>query len=303
MEKRRFTKCFISAPVDVNTSAIMDLLRSKGVSVSDFYSLGVVSDSTSVESEISKADFVVAILTSYSSNQNVFYELGLAKGFKKPIFLIVTDESSIPYFLKENVYLKANLTDSSILSFHLDQFLLKQKSLSRKWVDTQTPYHKRPPLQNKKYFLQLESKLASLIAECSGIEFSNFLEDFLRNQGFVVESSQGPKLGADMSIWVDSLEKTLGNPILIETKCGKLSERRLELSEMQLREILNKSNLRSGILVYLDKDSRQFQPSKFTIPLVIRFEISDLIRKLTKEPLDCVLLKERNKIAHGGIVE
>ena len=142
-----------------------------------------------------------------------------------------------------------------------------------------------------------------MAAECRGIEFSHFLEEFFENQGFVVESSNVPDIAADMSIWIDSLEQTLGNPILVEAKCGKLSETLLEQSERQLRGALRKSNLRSGMLIYLDSSRKHFRPSKFALPLVIRFEISDLIEKITKEPLDCVLLNERNKIAHGGIVE
>jgi hypothetical protein len=302
MEKRKFTRCFISAPVDVSISPIMSLLKSKGISVSDFYSLGVTSDSTSVESEISKADFVIAIL-SYGSSQNVFYEIGLAKGLKKPIFLIVADESYVPYFLKENVYVKTDLIDSEILSYRLNQFLLEQKKLPKESVKTPTVGKKRQPSQNKEYFAELRSQLTSLETECNGIKFSNLLEDILRHQGFVVESSQGPDVRADMSIWIDSLEKTLGNPILIETKCGELSESRLDQSEMQLREILKRSNLRSGILIYLDRNGRRFESSKFAVPLIIRFEIFDLIKRLSEETLDCVLLKERNKIAHGGFID
>ena len=303
MEKKRFARCFITAPADLNTSTIINLFKKKGISASDFYSLGVSSTSTSVESEIIRANFVVAILSSLYSNQNVLYELGLARGLKKPILIIAIDDCPIPYFLKGNVYLRANLMDSDILSFKIDQFLLKQKNASKKSIVTENPSLKGTPKHTKQYLLHIKNKLKSLSPEATGNEFSNFLGEFFRNQGFVVESSGGSDIGADMSIWVDSLEKTLGNPILVETKYGLISEVRLRQSEMQLREFLAKSNLRSGILVYLDKSGRDFGSSKFTFPLVIRFEVFDLIEKLTKEPLDSLLLKERNKIAHGSDIE
>jgi nucleoside 2-deoxyribosyltransferase len=301
MEKRRLKKCFVSAPAEVNTSPIIEILKKRGISTNDFYSLGAGSPIlSSVEDEIKACDFLLAVLSPQKCNPNVTFEIGLAKGAKKPILLIATDEGPVPYFLKNNAYFKWDFGSADVLSSVIDLFIQKQRIVTNQRI----PHSKEAIIPSTKNITELINKLQQLEFNAPpparGVEFNDLLEQMFRKLGIVVESAHGPDIGADMSIWIDSLESTLGNPLLIEWKIGKLSGEVLDRSERQLRDALIKSNLRSGILIYLDKDRRQFNQSEFRLPLVIRFEATSLLNLLCTESLESVLLKERNKIAHGG---
>lgn len=296
MGKKVFSSCFISAPANINTSPIISLLKSKGICAYDSYSLGPGNLANSVEKDIASSHFLVAIFSRKSPSDNVLYEIGFARGAKKPVFLILQDEGAVPYFLRDNVYVRTELDNSDLISYYLDQFLSKHGE-----GIGQRPHYVEKP-SPKKEILSIGKLLSGIRANGREIDFLNLVKSLFASQGYVVESSQGLDQRADMSIWVDSLDSTLGNPILVELKMGKLSEAFLKRSEEQLRNYLFKTNTRSGLLIYFDKQGRQFNPSQFKLPLVIRLEINDLIEKLVENSLDRVLLAERNRVAHGGQV-
>ena len=63
------------------------MLRRKGIQAKDAFSLAYPDAIVpSVEREIRNSDFMVAILSSKHSSSNVYYEIGFARGLRKPIF-------------------------------------------------------------------------------------------------------------------------------------------------------------------------------------------------------------------------
>jgi nucleoside 2-deoxyribosyltransferase len=293
--KMPLSRCFISASADVNTQVLISLLKSKGVCSIDAYTVSRHHISPSVEDEIESSDFLLAVFSPKTPNPNVLYEIGFAKGAKKPIFLIVQDEGAIPQFLTETVYVRSSLGDRQLISFYLDQFLSKQEESVKKV----TLWTKKPSLKLDK--ANLEKQLESIREQGAWMTFLQLVKDLFESQGFIVDASNSMMdKGADMSIWVDSLESSFGNPILVELKMGNLSERVLKTAEEQMRSYLNKTNARSGLLIYFDRRGRRFCQSKLQLPLVIRLSISDLIEKSAERPIDRVLLRERNRVAHGG---
>jgi hypothetical protein len=289
------SKCFISASADVNTQALISLLKSKGIHSIDVYTVSRHHISPSVEEEIESSDFLLAVFSPRIPNPNVLYEIGFAKGAKKPIFLIVQDEGAIPQFLTETVYVRSSLDDRGLISFYLDQFLSKRKESGKKV----TRWTKRPSLRPDR--ANLEKRLEIIREQGTGRAFLQLVKDLFESQGFVVDASDSMiDTGVDMSIWVDSLDSSFGNPILVELKMGNLSEPALERAEEQMRSYLHKTNARSGLLIYFDRRGRRFHQSKLQTPLVLRLSISDLIEKSAERPVDRVLLRERNRVAHGG---
>lgn len=295
MVKTFLRSCFISTPVGLNTQPLLLLLRDKGIIAYDTYTPGHDNIVSSTEEKIKKSDFLIAFLTS-NLNNNVLYEIGYARGAKKPIFLIVQSDVSIPSFLMDTVYVRASLEKLDLISMYLDKFLSRkkrQKTYKRKEI----PKSKQSTLYSKS---SLEERLQEIIDNGTTEDFLLFVKDFFEYQGNLVDVSSGIEdKGVDMSIWINSLEVILGNPILVELKMGNLSENVLKLAESQMKHNLLKGNLRTGLIIYLDRKERNFQSSKLIDPLVMRFDIRDLVRKLaTDYPIDRILYEERNKIAH-----
>lgn len=295
MKSKSFDRCFISVPVGSNTKPLLSLLSDKGILANDAYTLWKDNYALSVEEEIRNSDFLIAVFSPIMENLNVLYEIGFARGAKKPIFLIVQGEGQIPDFLMDAVYIRASLDDQHLVSFYLDKFLSKHKKRRKKPV----PRLQKPLM--KQNIASLKKRLKNIRESGSGSDFHQFVGDLIRSQGVLVETSFGvEEKGADMSIWVDSLESSFGNPILIEFKMGNLSERNMKMAENQMKQYLSKANIRSGLLIYLDRNGRHFKQSTLGTPLVIRLDIRDFVDKLADNSIDSILYRERNLMAHGG---
>ena len=237
---------------------------------------------------------MVAVITLKTPNSNIFYEVGLARGLGKPVFLIIQDEGTLPIYLKDMVYVKASVKDLEPIAFNLDQFLLQYGKQKK----TRVTRLKRPKaMPNIEY---LKKDLGKLTKQGTEIEFLSLVTNLLKSENVILNLSHGiEEKGADLSLWIDSLELSLGNPLLVDLKIGDLSESILEKTEEQLRHFLEKTNARVGLLIYFDRKNHHFNRSKFMEPLVIRFEIRNLIEELTKSPIDRVIISERNRIVHG----
>jgi hypothetical protein len=295
MGNRHFRSCFISAPVGLNTQPLLFLLRNKGIIAYDAYTSGYDNLVSSTEDKIKNSDFLIAVLAP-ATNNNVLYEVGYARGANKPILLIVQNEVSIPSFLMDTVYVRTSLEKLDLISMYLDQFISKKKK--------QKAYKRKKILGPKQSTLfplsSLEERLQEIRDNGTAKDFLLFVKDFFQYQGILVEVSHGIEdKGVDMSIWIDNLQVVLGNPILVELKMGNLTETTIERAEIQMRANLLKANLRTGLIIYLDRKGRNFQPSKIRDPLVMRFDIYNLTREFAADhSIDRILYEERNKIAH-----
>lgn len=297
MQRRRELKrCFISASADLDTESLFGLLKEKGIDAHDAFSIPYADTMQPiVEKEINNSDFVIAVVSLKDLSPNVFYEIGFARATKKPIFVIIQDEGLVPSLLEDLVYVRASVNDLQSIDYVLTQFLSKHKYRIRKRSKIVESPKAKPDLKI------LESDLKGLLRQGMGIEIVHIVANLLKSEGVVLSQYHGPiEKGADMSLWINSLESSIGNPILVEVKIGDLSLYTLERAEQQLRRSIQTTNASAGLLVYADRRGRHFKPSKLKLPLVIRLELQDLVERLSKHPIDYILLSERNRIAHPG---
>jgi nucleoside 2-deoxyribosyltransferase len=296
--KKKMRKCFLISAAGANTQTVKKLLKERNVKADDSFSMPLpgVSISQSIEENIKNSDFVVAIISLKEPRPNVFFELGLAQGSDKPVLLIVQDSGPIPADLKGMVYIRASADNRETIAFALDQFLLKYRHKTSKIL-----YRERRRPLPRSDFAPLQKDLELLAKEGTGAELEAFLANLLKSEGEVLTQLHyrvGDK-GVDIALWIDALEPSLGNPILVEVKKGILSEASLGVAEEQLRRYLTLTNTNLGLLIYLDSRGKRFKRSRFAMPLVIRLDARDLLRQLSQQSLANVLLSERNQIAHS----
>jgi hypothetical protein len=298
--KKNLKKCFIVASSGLNIQPLKNLLKGRNIEVYDIIStpLTGISISSLVKKMINNSDFVIAIISLKDPRPNVFFELGLAYGAKKPVFLIIQDEGFIPMDIKDMVYIRTSIDNLEIISSTLDQFLSKHEYPIKKYKFriARTRIERQPKEKSSVEFLQRD--LENIAKQGNVIEFESFLANLLKTEGVLTQSREVK--GADMALWIDDLESSLGNPILVEVKMGKISESSLLQAEEQLRNYLLKTNTRAGLLIYLDREEKHFKRSKFRIPLIIRLEAHELISELSDRSLALIILSERNQMAHFG---
>jgi hypothetical protein len=306
MDKKTVLKsCFIAAQTNVDIAPLLSVLGDHGILMRYALSLlpGTGTILGRIDSAIRDADFVCAVISPQIS-PNVLFEIGLAYGARKPLFLIVDKEADLPDALKDIFYVRASPSDVEAIGFNLDHFLKHstRRIVQRRQKAPEEPV-KLPYIPGSSLRGMLRAKVESL-QRLEGSERALALEsivaDLLREASPVVaRETHGADSGADIAVWLDGIESSFENPILVEVKSGPLSEQHLEQAELQLQHYLTQTNAGAGLVVYSDPTGRRFPASPMAWPLVIRFDVRDFADTIFKGELADVLLAERNRAVHG----
>lgn len=314
-ENRSLRKCFIVAPVTVDTGRLRHLLRKLNIDTQDALSLPPNPGSilSSIESAIRSADFVCAVVPS-TLPANILFEIGLAYGVRKPLFLIVDRDVRLPIDLVDVFHVLASPEDIDAIEFNLQNFLehIEKRTPRRRYVSTKRIQAIFPYAELLEEVQSLPVLACDLPADIPSLhayednlvssELERFVADLLkRTDTGIVRETHHPGSGADMAIWLDDIESTLGNPVLVEVKLGRFNERRLGKAETQLRRYLNNTNARVGLLLYLDFSGRRFPKTSSGWPLVIRLDVREFADIVLRGQLVNALIEERNKVVHGGL--
>ena len=298
MSREKPATCFISAAADANIQSIKTILEERGIKCFDTKDVPWVSSGTLsslFKDEIEKSDFVIGVLSLKFLNPNVVFEIGYAEGVKKPIFLIIEDEGLIPTDIKDMMYVRTSAINFDKIQFALDEFLSRYKYKKRQISLKKDVIRRSKNLEN--YIIDIEN---SMIQQYRGISIENiFSSIFLEDKLILIKDSSIDR-DVDLAIWIDELEASFSNPILVEFKQTNLSDSTLNNAEIQLKNYLIKTNTRLGLLIYLDLQGKIYESSKYDLPLVLRFEARDLLKKLTKKNLAEIIISERNRLVHQG---
>ncbi len=297
----KFRRCYIAAsPKDeLYLLRLKKHLENRGIEVSDAYSFSLRDYRVIGRNEfrIKRSNFLIAVVSLKKPNPNVFYELGIARAMCKPIFLIIRDEGTLPMSISEMTYVRASPANIETIFYGLDKFLnvvigkYGQKKVGKPDQDI--------PLEVEEPIYVEETKIEHVLPK-SGKELLEALKDLLDKQGIAYSVERVNESHYDMSLWIDSLESSIGNPILVELKTGCLTEEILCETEQRLIESIKTVHGRGGLLIYADSGGRHFRRSKWKSPLIIRIDFRALIGGAGYRPLDVVILSERNQIVHSG---
>ena len=276
--------CFISAPAEADTTILQNILNERGLSV--LIEQGDVKSNLSLGKNLLNAivssDFFIGVLQAGVDNSMVYYEIGIANGTGKRtlIFTSPSIKNSVKN-IKGSLYMRVAMDNREGMEFAIDQ-VIKAPEIEPKVEQTEKPKNK--PI----------GKIAKdLLAELSkpestwGAHPEDAVIRALGSSGVnVLVRSKYWDSGADMALWADELEGSVGNPLLIEVKqhiSGSTSITRLA---NQLDSYLESSNAGWLLLLYLkgpEDDSdvwKQFPDSVIHLPVpkfLQYFEESNLV--------------------------
>jgi hypothetical protein len=301
MSKTNLRKCFISAPVKTDTSVLRDALEARGVAWRDAVSAqpgGSILDT--IESAICDSDFVCVALSATTGVQNVLFEMGLARGLKRPLLVFAESAGSIPMHLQDVTYAKANITDKSAVDFYLDAFLqhASSKPSPRRATSSTKKKTARQIAWASRALRHVEESAAGPRQRSEALE--DLVARLFAAAGFVVSRRPGPDAGVDMAVWIDELDSTIGNPLIVEIKTGRLTERALKDTQDQLRSFFPRVHARAGLIVYHDIKGNTFRSEQLTWPFVFWFSIQELIELVRNRRLATEMLRRRNTLVHGS---
>jgi hypothetical protein len=249
-----------------------------------------------LQKKIKESDFAVIVATEI--NANVFYEMGICEGLGKPLFIIVGKEMKAPYFVDKHVHLNTDLRNADLLKISLSKFLERLRSGKSKPRRSKSIAANRTLNSLDDYL----STIRRMRQEGSALEVDKLADEIFKRLNFQFEPNRftgSGDRGVDYAIWNDNLTFALGNPLLIEIKAGSLTPHIIHTTENRLKHYLAKTNAKSGILLYLDRNGRRFQENYSVDPLILRYDLEDFIEALSKSTFENVVLSKRNEMIHG----
>ncbi len=285
--------CFIAAPGMTDTTVLRSVLQELGVHPYDAYDFQQDTFVVDVVNRrMDEADFVIGVASGEHSN--TYYEIGLAVGKGKPVLILVT-EDEVPNYAFNHVNLRVDLTDRTLLFVTLKEFVSRVKSrlvpqVSIGDVTDIVPHDIEPYL----------TRIRTMRGEARSTDVESIIKNLLIDCGLTFEiSDTSQERAVDFAVWADNLNQTVGNPIFIETKVGRIDEKMLRQAANQLRLAMSDSRARAGIVLYLDKEGHRFTSPNSLEPFVVLWDIEDFIFQVGKLGFARALLTRRKEIAHG----
>lgn len=132
------------------------------------------------------------------------------------------------------------------------------------------------------------------------VQVERVVAEILRRAGATVEEYGDPKEhGVDFAVWSDALQRSLGNPILIEVRASQLNEKSFQHAYSRLTRQVQESGSAAGLLLYLERTGKRFEKPEAWVPSVLWFDVEDFAKRLSEKSFAEVLVERRNRTVHG----
>lgn len=284
--RRRFHRCYIAAPYGIDLGALPQLLGQRQIAWNWAYAdlPGEIGYATGIE----RSDFVIAVLDGTRSDHRILYEMGVAEGLKKPVFVVATNKRVTPFLNSKFAAATISLHEASALGFQLDLFLSAPHETifeRDEQLATRAPIVTPKNVQGSSAALQgfaLERRVYDEIVSAGGsaiAEPSN------------AEDSARP----DLLMWLPMQEPNLLDPAVIEVRAAASIQvgRRIE---KQLLSFMHAGGVRSAILLTQERVPPTFRPST---PQFFWLAVDDFVNLIRVGDLGSYLRDLRNRAAHG----
>jgi len=187
------------------------------------------------------------------------------------------------------MYVRSDATNPEAVRLALDAFLQHATPVSK--------------LRRASGSRKQRTKTTEASAPGAGAEtFERRTAALFEEAGFIVSGpTERREQGADLAVWIDDVQHSLGSPLLVEVKAGELSPTRLDAAASQLREHVAKTHGRCGLLVYWDSHNRAFETASPKWPLILQLSGTALARLVEERRLIQELVRLRNAAVHGTV--
>lgn len=286
-ELKQPLRCFLSSPRLVDTAKLRDVLTRLAVEVASVDALPTAGDLSSSElvNRIREATFVVGVVSDIDSSA-VLFEVGIALGMSKPVFLVADDKESLTTSLLGLPLVVAPLSDTNTLQFHLQNFVA---SLS----------FARPKTQSK--VIRMYGGGEAIPTPLTGGQLAEArVAAAFRKAGSEVTVSPrfNSESEADMIVWLSSaMDLGAGGPLLVEVK-STARESFPQGAIHQVERLLEKSHLRAAVLV-TNSPEKGVAARMIKSSFLYSLSIAELERLAEADMLPHEFIKARNRLAHG----
>jgi len=292
--------CFISAPMNVSKAdinTIKRILQKKKIEtiISTELPLTNMPISEQIMKAIRNADLFIAVIDSRDILADNYFEIGYAYGRKKNILLFVQRNMNIDWNnIPKLPIMYTDLKNYKDIDFFLDQYLSVDKERPR---EVGYKIKKSHPIKN--YADDLMNEWKENKKSFSEAEIENLIVKALQASG-ITKFARSPQykndIGADLVIWIDELEYSIGNPLLIEIKGKFKDDNQVSNLFYQIEQYRQSSNSNWALLISPESQAAQTIADDFSRILFISLE--KLLLNLQKKSFANIIIELRNKKFH-----
>ncbi|MFC1410737.1 hypothetical protein ACEZCY_16560 [Streptacidiphilus sp. N1-12] len=293
-------RCYLVAEQAADTSTLQEVLRAAGIEVVTPERGYAVFARGGRLPWLPEVDFLCVVFAGRLETPTppaLYMDIGVAIGLGLPTLVIVEPPRTADSVLAPLQVVQMPLGSASALSFRLNAFL---KSIGQSRIDPieQT----RPDIQTLHTFRQELDTLSESENSSSSSKYQHF-EDIVVKllEACGASTEGGPRSGDqgfDIAAWVPGTETVLPGPLLIESKL--VSRSVLSRSDFdKLQHTAASRNAAMGLLLYYSLSRQPLRPPLGFWPMVISFEVGNLLTLLEQQSLAQLIVRARNAVVHG----
>lgn len=281
---QRYFRCFIAAPYGINLGVLPLLLGERRIAWnwSEDTPIG-----TRYAPTIQRCDFAVAVLDGSQSDQQVLYEVGLAEGLGKPVFIIATSKRVGNTARSLFAIVEVKLTDKTALGFHLDAFLSTPHETiferDRPAITAQRVEPKESVAPSRASGSLLEARVYQAIIEVGG-------------SAIVEPGDEKSGTRPDLLMWLGSQDPELFDPAVIEIK-SRVDASGARRAEQQLLQFMQSAGVGCGILLTEQEPPQKRRPLS---PYIFWLSVDHFVVLARNGKLGQHIRSLRNRAAHGA---
>jgi hypothetical protein len=287
--------CFIAAPIDIDIAPVVRSLMGKGVKCQrvDWFDSGI--SPTSLRTSIRHSDFVL-VFSPKEASPNLWFEVGLAIGLGKPIFLVAQQNFLLLSAFRSKSYVRASEWKAEVIEPHLEAFL---RTLPVKRLPGSKA--RRPASHID---LGVERRQARLLTEKSeSRHFEALVENLFRKAGLTVTTAPLDDFGADMAVWSPKIQRWLGDPILVEVKTrSTLVDHRRSIEKLSdlIKERRGSAGVYVTVLPIKRDEGSQVSALRGQVPILLLTmnELFDLIE--SNRFIEAITEVRNSALGHGN---
>jgi hypothetical protein len=292
-------RCYLVAERAADISTLQQVLDAKGIEVvmpgrgfGDLSRRGRLS-------WLPEVDFLCVVFSKRldsSTPPAMYVDIGVAIGSGMPTLVIVEPPRVADSVLAPLHVVQVPLGSAPALSLQVKSFLKSMGQTRPQLIDQRRP--DADMLQAIKQELGALSEVARGDINSAYQRFEGIAVRLLEAAGALTEgASHGGDQGFDIAAWVPGTEAVLPGPLLIEIKLvrGSILGRQFD----QLQNAVARRNASFGLLLYYPLSGQPVRLPSGHWPMVMAFEMGDLLKSLTGRSLAQVILNSRNALVHG----
>jgi len=302
MATSRSTSCYVSAVFDPKLTQLMATLRTLGVRPYGAWNADVNRSSPArvAVDGITRADVVIALWQMHGENTNVHFELGVATALGKPLMIVVPDLATpLPALFADALQVRAEVTNAEAIGDAMDRALAPRPAPAGAAPDAASADQPRSPTTQPIGLLadRLLAQLADTrTTQRAAAPLLDVVTAALEHAGMPLKPSSTPVQvpgGARFALWVDELEASFGNPLLLEVREGSAPSNGSEAAADALRT----SGVRT--LLVLSGDAPEDGALHLVEPdrQVLSLRVADLVARLRHHDLASALSAARLRAA------